>query len=242
MLSNVLKDAKSPRYDILYVTLGANTRNQTLVFQQLPSVIRNSKLRTLAVHVSPTMKDSLHITDGMEGTTVNTPKHNHKKFVSGDKKLHVHYFSMWMEPHHVELLSKTVLSRSENGLKTVIADFLFTGPYTPFSNELTIPLAPLLLLPYVSTVPNAKHDKGIAKSTYESIVSKKQSSKKTRYTSAPNWKYRVHSRLPSSWKSHQHLYVDITGNTPQNGYVSRYLSKPKRYLDITGSSPISLSP
>lgn len=232
MLLDVLKNAKRRKYKIFYVTVGATTNTPKLLYQQLPSVIRDTGLPTLAVHIAPAIHDSLHVTDSMAGNVLLKKKNKHKTFISTDKKLRVHYLSMFMKKKHVRLLSKIVHWRSKNKLLTIIGDFLITGPYTPFSQELTSPLKPLLRLRYVYTIPSANSDKGAAKSVYKPIARNNQSS----YVSIPrqSYRYRFHmNKKPKPRLSHHRSLVDITGSKSRNGYIS---------ISRNRSAPISLSP
>lgn len=232
MLSKVLKDAKRRKYKILYVTVGANTNTPKLLYQQLPRVLRDSGIPTLAVHIAPVMHESLHVTDSMAGDVSSKKKNKYKTFVSTDKKLRVHYLSMFMKKRHVRLLSEIVRWRSKNKLVTVIGDFLLTGPYAPFTQDLTTSLKPLLHLRYVYTIPSANGDKGVAKSLYKPIAHINKSS----YVSIPqqSYKYRFHiNEKPKPRLSHHRSFVNITGSKSRNGYVS---------ISRSRNSPISLSP
>jgi hypothetical protein len=226
-----------PKYKVFYFTIGADTKKPKLFFQQLPHVLRDTGLSTLAVHVAPAMHASLHVTDSMAGDVSFKNNNKHKAFVSKDKKLRVHYLSMFVEKKHVRLLSNIVRWRNKNQLLTVIGDFSTTLPYTPFNEDLTSSLKHLLNLRYVYTIPNAVSDKGAAKTVYEPTARNNPPIARNNpayYVSIPQkkYRYRFHTNMKPRL-SHHRAFINITGKKSRNGYVS---------ISRNSSPPISLSP
>jgi|APSaa5957512622_1039677.scaffolds.fasta_scaffold57052_1 hypothetical protein len=240
MLASLLKRAKSQRHKIFYFTLGATTNTPKLLYQQLPDIIRHSELPTLIVHVAPAINKSLHVTDDMVGNvSFESRGDTRKQFISKNKRLKVHYVSRFVKQTHVNLLSSVVHWRSQRGLISVIGDFLITGPYVPFSQDLTSSLQEVMLLPYVYTIPNATSDMGIVSLAIMQVNAARAAALRAMaavhiptYTAPKSYSLRYYLGTKPH-KSHHRQFINITGSA-RSGYVS--INKRRN------NPPISLSP
>lgn len=236
-LRDLLKLARSRKYNVFYFTLGARTNTPKLLYQQLPKALRDTGLKTLAIHVAPGMLGSQHITRSMNGKTVPRGEHM-EEFVSRDRQLRVVYVDGFARKSHLKLLKQIVHDRSKKGLVSVIGDFLLTGPYVPFTERLTRPLKRLLRLPGVFTVVNAESNRGLRKMSRRSsgaantvpFVDPFKPPKPERY------RYHLGCRMRSARKGSpvkRVPYVNLTGSQTRSGYVS--LSKNRSVMRLSSA-------